>query len=303
MLQCSGDMKTPSFLNALMCVLDVVFNFFLIFPNRNIQLGGLSVPLPGAGMGVAGAALGTALSEAVTAAAMMYMLCFCSKSMKLTKKARWAPDIVCLKKAVRIALPMAFEHGVVSGAQIVSTKIVSPLGTVSVAANSLAVTAESLCYMPGYGVASAATTLVGQSIGAREKEQARGFARLSVLLGVLMMSAAAFIMYIFAPQMFAVLTPDGAVRELGVRVLRIEAFAEPFFACSIVAAGALRGAGDTLVPSVMNLLSMWGIRITMAAFLAPRIGLTGVWIAMCVELCMRGILFLVRLFREKWLEL
>ena len=198
---------------------------------------------------------------------------------------------------------MAFEHGVVSGAQIVSTKIVSPLGTVSVAANSLAVTAESLCYMPGYGVASAATTLVGQSIGAREKEQARGFARLSVLLGALMMSAAAFIMYIFAPQMFAMLTPDGAVRELGVRVLRIEAFAEPFFACSIVAAGALRGAGDTLVPSVMNLLSMWGIRITMAAFLAPRIGLTGVWIAMCVELCMRGILFLVRLFREKWLEL
>lgn len=303
MLQCSGDMKTPSFLNALMCVLDVVFNFFLIFPNRKIQLGGVSVPLPGAGMGVAGAALGTALAEAVTAAAMMYMLCFCSKTMKLTEKAGWALDIDCLKKAVRIALPMAFEHGVVSGAQIVSTKIVSPLGTVSVAANSLAVTAESLCYMPGYGVASAATTLVGQSIGAREKEQARGFARLSVLLGALMMSAAAFIMYIFAPQMFAMLTPDGAVRELGVRVLRIEAFAEPFFACSIVAAGALRGAGDTLVPSVMNLLSMWGIRITMAAFLAPRIGLTGVWIAMCVELCMRGSLFLVRLFREKWLEL
>ena len=85
-------------------------------------------------------------------------------------------------------------------------------------------------------------------------------------------------------------------------MLRIEAFAEPLFACSIVAAGALRGAGDTLVPSIMNLLSMWGIRITMAAFLAPRIGLTGVWIAMCAELCIRGILFLIRLFREKWLE-
>ncbi|KAI4448862.1 hypothetical protein C823_003389 [Eubacterium plexicaudatum ASF492] len=117
-----------------------------------------------------------------------------------------------------------------------------------------------------------------------------------------MMSVTACIMFVFAPQMFAMLTPDTAVQQLGVKVLRIEAFAEPFFACSIVTAGALRGAGDTLIPSVMNLVSMWGIRITMAAFLAPRIGLTGVWIAMCVELCIRGILFLVRLFREKWLE-
>lgn len=301
MLQCSGDMKTPSMLNALMCALDVVFNFFLIFPARHIDAWGSHILVPGAGMGVAGAALGTALSEAVTAVAMLYMLCFRSEMMRLSEKGCWALDLGCLKKALRISLPMAFEHGVVSGAQIVSTKIVSPLGTVSVAANSLSVTAESLCYMPGYGVAAAATALVGQSIGAREKEQARCFARLSVLLGALMMSAAALFMYLFAPWMFAVLTPDAAVRELGVKVLRIEAFAEPFFACSIVTAGALRGAGDTLVPSIMNLLSMWGIRITMAAYLAPRIGLTGVWVAMCIELCIRGILFLIRLFREKWL--
>ncbi len=302
MLQCSGDMKTPSMLNALMCVFDVIFNYFLIFPERNMEIWKWEISIPGAGMGVAGAALGTALSEAVTAAFMLYMLCFRSEVLRVTKKGSWALDKNCLKKAVRISLPMAFEHGVVSGAQIVSTKIVAPLGTVAVAANSLAVTAESLCYMPGYGVAAAATTLVGQSIGAKKKDQARCFARLSVMLGTLMMSAAAFLMYLGAPQMFGMLTPDPAVRELGVKVLRIEAFAEPFFACSIVAAGALRGAGDTLVPSIMNLLSMWGIRITMAAYLAPRIGLTGVWTAMCVELIIRGILFLVRLFREKWLE-
>lgn len=304
MLQCSGDMKTPSILNSLMCVLDIIFNYFLIFPAGNFEILKWKIKIPGAGMGVAGAALGTALAEAVTAVCMLYMLCFRSKvrQLRVTNKGSWALDKNCLKKAVRISLPMAFEHGVVSGAQIVSTKIVAPLGTTAVAANSLAVTAESLCYMPGYGVAAAATTLVGQSIGAKKKEQARCYARLSVLLGTLMMSAAAFLMYVYAPQMFGMLTPDAAVRELGVKVLRIEAFAEPFFACSIVAAGALRGAGDTLIPSIMNLLSMWGIRITMAAYLAPRIGLEGVWTAMCVELCMRGVLFLVRLFREKWME-
>lgn len=301
MLQCSGDMKTPSILNGSMCLLDVVFNFFLIFPTRIMEIGGIEIPVYGAGLGVAGAALGTALAEAVTAVFMLYMLCFRSKTMRIRKKDKWILDENCLKRAVRISLPMAFEHGVLSGAQIVSTKIVSPLGTVSVAANSLAVTAESLCYMPGYGIAAAATTLVGQSIGAGRKGQARDFARLSVLLGAVMMTVTAVLMFVFAPMMFAMLTPDKAVQSLGVRVLQIEAFAEPLFACSIVVAGALRGAGDTLVPSIMNLLSMWGIRITMAAFLAPHIGLTGVWIAMCVELCIRGILFLIRLFREKWL--
>lgn len=303
MLQCSGDMKTPSILNGLMCLLDVVFNFFLIFPARTLEMGGVRLEIYGAGLGVAGASLGTALSELATAAAMLYMLCFRSSVMRLGKEGRWALNIRCLKKAVRISLPMAFEHGVLSGAQIISTKIVSPLGTVSVAANSLAVTAESLCYMPGYGIAAAATTLVGQSIGAKRREQARGFARLSVLLGAVLMTAAAFLMFFFAPEMFSVLTPDVSVQALGVRMLRIEAFAEPLYACSIVAAGALRGAGDTLMPSVISLMSMWGIRITMAAFLAPRIGLAGVWIAMCVELCIRGILFLIRLFREKWLRI
>lgn len=303
MLQCSGDMKTPSILNGIMCALDVIFNFFLIFPARTLEIGSRHVMIYGAGLGVEGAALGTALLELVTALVMLYMLCFRSETMRVTQKGSWALSRRCLRKAVRISVPMAFEHGILSGAQIISTKIVSPLGTVSVAANSLAVTAESLCYMPGYGIASAATTLVGQSIGARRREQARGFARLSVLLGVVMMTAAGFLMFFFAPEMFSILTSDEAVRTLGVQVLRIEVFAEPLYACSIVAAGALRGAGDTLVPSVMNLLSMWGIRISMAAFLAPRIGLKGVWIAMCVELCIRGIFFLLRLFREKWLVL
>ena len=118
---------------------------------------------------------------------------------------------------------MAFEHGVLSGAQIISTKIVSPLGTVSVAANSLAVTAESLCYMPGYGIAAAATTLVGQSVGARRREQARGFARLSVLLGAVLMTMTAFLMFFFAPGMFAMLTGRSGIWEsvcCGLKLLR-----------------------------------------------------------------------------------
>ena len=302
MLQCSGNMKTPSLLNALMCLEDVVFNSLLIFPGYTLPWIGL--PIPGANLGVAGAALGTALAEWVTAGLMLSVLCLRSPALRLRRRPGegWRITRACLSAAARIAVPMAFEQTVRCGAQIASTRIVSPLGNVSIAANSLAVTAESLCYLPGYGVAAAATTLVGQSVGARRRDLARRFARLSVLLGVGMMSAMAIVMFLLAPWMFQLLTPDPQVRELGVLVLRIEVFAEPLFAVSIVAAGAMREAGDTFVPSLLNLVSMWGVRITASALLAPRLGLAGVWLAMCGELCVRGLLFLFRLLRDRWLD-
>lgn len=302
MLQCSGNMRIPSKLNIMMCILDVVLNSLLIFPSRQAAILHMQIWLPGAGLGVMGAALGTALSEVVTAAFMLYAACFRSGHLRLERHGNWRLDGNCLKLAVRLAMPMAFEHMILCGAQIAGTRIVAPLGTVSVAANSLAVTAESLCYMPGYGISAAATTLVGQSIGAGKPGLAKHYAGLSVALGASVMACTGCLMFFGAPYMFTILTPDVQIRTLGAKVLRIEAFAEPLFAVSIVAAGALRGAGDTLVPSIMNLASMWGVRITASFLLAPRFGLAGVWTAMCVELCVRGVLFLVRLIRGKWLE-
>lgn len=302
MLQCSGDMRTPSLLNASMCALDVIFNALFIFPTRQTALFGLALTVPGAGLGVAGAALGTALAEYVTALLMMGAVCFRSPRLRLGRGGRWRLRRTCVTAALRVALPMALEHSVLCSAQVASTAIVAPLGTVAVAANSLAVTAESLCYMPGYGLAAAATTLVGQSLGAGRRDLSKRFAAIAVWMGVIIMGAAGLLMFLFAPQMFALLTPVEEVRALGASVLRIEAFAEPLFAVSIVAVGAMRGAGDTLVPSILNLVSMWGVRITASALLAPRFGLAGVWAAMCGELCVRGLLFLVRLLRGRWLD-
>lgn len=303
MLQCSGDMRTPSVLNVVMCLLDVVFNLLLIFPTRTVSVLGIALVLPGAGLGVAGAALGTVLSEVVVAALMLGATCTRSPLLGLRgHRGSWRPTRRCLATALRISAPVALERALTNGAQVVSTGIVAPLGTVSVAANSLAVTAESICYMPGFGFSAAATTLVGQSIGAGRPDLARRFARLSVGLGMAVMSVMGVLMFALAPQLIGLFTPDLAVRELGAFVLRIEAVAEPLFAAAIVCSGALRGAGDTLMPSVIDLSTMWGIRITLAAYLAPRMGLAGVWVAMALELCVRGSLFLVRLLRERWLR-
>ena len=197
---------------------------------------------------------------------------------------------------------MGCERVVMCGAQIMSTIIVAPLGTVAIAANSFAITAESLCYMPGYGISNAATTLVGQSIGARRRDLTWRFAHISVLMGMAVMALMGVVMYAGAPLIMGIMTPDAEVMALGARILRIEAFAEPMYAASIVAYGVFVGAGDTLIPSIMNLGSIWAVRLSLAAFLAPEYGLEGVWIAMCVELCFRGIIFLTRLYRKKWLK-
>lgn len=303
MLRSCGNMYTPSALNILMCLLDVVFNFFLIFPTRTVDFLGIEMTLPGAGLGVTGAALGTALAYAVVALLLMHALCFRSPELKFTReKGSFRPTKACFSNSIGIALPMGCERVIMCGAQIMSTVIVAPLGTIAIAANSFAITAESICYMPGYGISNAATTLVGQSIGARRKDLTWRFANISVIMGIAVMAIMGVIMYAGAPYIMGIMTPVQEVVDLGSRILRIEAFAEPMYAASIVAYGIFVGAGSTLVPSIMNLGSIWAVRLSLAAILAPAYGLEGVWTAMCIELCFRGMIFLIRLYRKKWLK-
>ncbi len=303
MLRCSGNMHVPSMLGVTMCILDVVFNFFLIFPSREWSLASYSFTMPGAGLGVVGAALGTVAAETVVAGILLWYLWNRSDELKLGgERGGFQPKTKTLKRALRISLPMGLEHFVICGAQIMTTVIVAPLGVFAIAANSFAITAESLCYMPGYGIADAATTLVGQSLGAKRRRLTRSFARITIFMGMAIMGVMGVAMYIFAPQIIGLMTPVEEIRELGIMVLRIEAFAEPMFAASIVGYGVFVGAADTLVPCLMNFFSIWIVRLSLAALLAPTLGLKGVWIAMCVELCFRGVIFLIRLKRERWMK-
>lgn len=303
MLRCSGNTLFPGIVNVGMCVLDVIFNFFLIFSAHDLNIAGMSFRLPGAGLGVTGAAIGTALAETVAAAVMLWYLWRRNKELNLRHShGSFMPGRHCLRRAFRISTPLGIEHTLMCGAQVFITAIVAPLGNVAIAANAFAVTAESLCYMPGYGISEAATTLVGQSLGARRERLARSFAKITVISGIVVMTAMGVVMYVGAPVMMGIISPVEAICSLGTEVLRIEAFAEPMFAASIVAYGVFIGAGDTLVPAGMNLGSIWGVRLTLAAILAPITGLKGVWIAMAIELCFRGAIFLLRLRTDRWLR-
>lgn len=305
MLRCAGNMKVPGLLNVAMCVLDVAFNFFLIFPMREISLFGLEILMPGAGLGVLGAALGTVSAEILCAGAMLYWVCRRQPDLWLRNgdgRKSYRPTRDVLRRGAKIAVPMTLEHIIFCGAQITITVIVAPLGVVAIAANAFAVTAESLCYMPGFGIGEAATTLCGQSYGARRYDLVRRFAWLTTALGMGIMTFMGVLMYVGAHFMMGIMSPVDAIVDLGAEVLRIEAWAEPMYAASIVAYGAFVGVGDTVLPATMNFGSIWLVRIPLAAILAPAMGLKGVWVAMAAELTFRGIIFLCRLRFARWLR-
>ena len=288
MLQATGNMKIPSMVEISACILDVGFNYVFIYV---------------LGMGVKGAAIGTGLATLITHAyALWYLFCKSPELNIMQDRSSWIPDRRSLKAAFSISGPMWLQNIIMRGAYVMSTVIVAPLGTIAIAANSFAITAESFCYMPGYGLSEAATSLVGQSIGAGRRELAKQFAWISTGLAAGMMTILGILMYIFAPQMMGVLTNDSEVIALGVKVLRIEAFAEFMYAVSIVGHGSCLGAGDTMIPTLINFGSMWVVRIGLALWLCPIFGLAGYWIAMCIELNVRGLVFGLRIKGNGWMK-
>lgn len=284
----SGNMKVPSMVSLAMCVLDVGFNYLFIFVM---------------GLGVRGAALGTGLAELC---AGVFLLVYASRispalCLKGFRKS-WRRAGRINRQALDISWPLWLQNLISRGAYIAATVLVAPLGTIAIAANSFAIIAEGFCYLPGYGMQDAATTLVGQSLGAGRRELARGFSKITIVSGAAMMTLLAVLMWLSATPVMGLLSQDAEVIALGAECLRIEAWAELLYGVSIVAYGCCVGAGDTLVPSIINLLSMWVIRLGLALVLIPGMGLVGYWVAMAVELSVKGLIFAVRIRGGRWMD-
>lgn len=282
MLQGAGNTKLPGLLQIVMCVLDVIFNLFFIFGCR---------------LGVAGAALGTALAEVISSSILTFWI-FC-KDPILKGRTRVCFTRHSILRAMQIGIPVSAEQFIMSSAYVTFTRIVSGLGSMAVAANSFAITAESLCYMPGYGISAAATGVIGQCVGAGNEKMGRQIGWRAVGLGAALMTVSGVVMFAGANLLMQILTPVTEIQQMGASCLRMEAFAEPMYGASIVVTGVLRGKGDTLGPTILSFISMWCIRIPLAVFFTRSMGLVGAWLAMLIELNFRGLVFMLW-FKLRW---
>lgn len=304
-LRCMGDTKTPLKYNLMTNIINVIGNFLLIYPTREITLFGSSFTMPGAGWGVAGAATATVFATAFSATCMTLTLFLRKGPLQVHLHEDYRPHREILSQALRLGVPSFLERATISVGQICTTAMITGLGTAAIAAHQLANTGESLCYMPIFGFATAATTLVAQNLGAGDKERAYQQGRLCNWMAVGVMCCTSAVMFALAPQIIRIFSDDPQVIALGSQVLRIEAFAEPFFAIASVVGGVLRGAGDTKWPFYISLAGMWLLRVPVAFVLINGFGwsLHAVWVGMALDLIVRGLISLWRFKKRAWLHI
>ena len=307
MLFCSvyrgcGDTRTPLWINSGVNVLNVIGNFFLIYPTRLVNLFGLSFTMPGAGWGVNGAAAATAFSMMVGGVVAVGLVFRRESPFRISLKQSYRVDWLLTRQIFKISFPAIMERLCMSGAQIVITASIASLGTITIAANTVYLTAESIAFMPGFAFSTAVTTLVGQALGAGKPKLAEKYTYTCLISSMVVMVLAGGVLFFFAEPLVRIFTPDQQVIALAAQCLCIVAFLEPPQSGAQVLAGALRGAGDTLWPLIITLAGMWGIR-AIGALICIRVlgmGLPAACVCMLIESFVRLVLFWLRFRTGKW---
>lgn len=297
-----GDTKTPLKINIAMNILNVVGNYLLINGNHTIHIGSLSIPMIGAGWGVTGAAVSTGFAWLVGGATMTIMLFKKKDPTRISIRDSFKPDGALIKRVVTLSVPAMLERICMSSSGIIVTRSIASLGTTVMAANTLYITAESISFMPGFAFATAATTLVGQSLGARKPKLAMRYAYWTAGLGAVILAIAGFALHRFAEPLVDLFTNEAGVIPLAAQCLRIVAWIQPVQVCAWIFAGALRGAGDTRWPFYITAVCNWGVR-TLGSWLFITkfgMGLPEAVICMCADSSLRCLLTYLRFLSGKW---
>ncbi|MFV0395829.1 MAG: MATE family efflux transporter [Coprobacillaceae bacterium] len=295
-LRGAGDSKTPMLVNVLMNLINIILNFILIYPTRDIM--GISVY--GANLGVNGAAMATAISL-VIGGVLMAIVFFKNKQLEISKQ-----DLHFhfndMRESIKIGVPICMERIVICFGHIFFASLVSKLGVLSLAAHSIALTAEQAFYIPGYGMQAAASTLIGNALGEREEKKVKDITFAITFMTFIIMTFLAILLFIFASQVMKLFTTDPEVIALGSSILRIVSLSEPLFGILVILEGVFNGMGDTKAPFIYSCITMWGIRILGAICMIQvfHFGIEAVWVMMVLDNVARCLLLGRRFILGKW---
>ena len=299
-LRASGDTRTPMRCNLLINALNVVLNYLLIYEPHAVSLFGLQIAVPGAGMGVIGAAWATAVSMTVGGILMTAALW---RHPRLSPRGRsLRPDGEILRPCLRVAVPAALQRFGTSFGYVAFSSLINGIGTVSTAAHTIANTAESAFYIPAYGIQTAAATLSGNASGMRDQRYMRSVTKTLLILEASMMTVSGTLLFLLAERMMGMFTPDPEVIKLGATVLRMVAVTEPLYGVAVVLEGIFQGVGDTMYAFGCNIAGMWGVRVlgTAITVRALGFGLPAAWGCMIAHNILLFILFLLRYRGGRW---
>lgn len=299
-LRSVGDTKSPMVVGIFVNIINIILNFFLIYPTRDISLLGASFTVYGGGFGIQGAALASAAAYTFGGIAITVKLW---RHKEISPKGQsLRPDIKILRPCLKVALPNMFQRFATSLGYVAFASMINSLGETSTAAHTIANTVESAFYIPGYGMQTAAATLAGNACGAVDKEKLNNLAKTIIPLVVVLMILSGGLLFIFAPQLMLLFSKDGEVIELGTTVLRMVAVSEPFYGVPIVIEGIMQGTGKTVTPFIFNVLGMWCVRIS-GTFICTQLlslGLISAWACMIGHNLLLFVLFIVHYATGRW---
>lgn len=295
-LRGAGDTKTPMKAGILTNLVNVVLNFLLIFPTRKIW----GIYVPGADLGVVGAAIASAISFVVGSIYITVVLW--RHPVISPRKQSLRPDMVILRPCMKIALPNMLQRFGTSLGYVAYASMVNSIGDVATATHSIANTVESLFYIPGYGMQAAAATLAGNAYGARDRARLKRTAAMFIPLVIVLMTACAGLLFAFARPLMDIFSNSPKVIDLGTKVLRMVALSEPFYGVPIIVEGMMHGVGKTKRPFLYNITGMWGVRIV-GTFICTQwlgMGLVSAWACMIAHNMLLFVLYIITWFRGSW---
>ena len=295
-LRAAGDTKTPMKIGLWVNAINVTLNFLLIYPTR--QIGRFTVP--GAGLGVIGAAIASAAAFAFGGIAITAVLW--RHPMVSPRGQRFRPDWGILRPCMRVAMPNMLQRFGTSLGYVAFASMINALGEVATAAHTIANTVESAFYIPGYGMQTAAATLAGNAYGARDRQRLKELAEMFIPIEVVLMVISGGALFVSAPALMGIFSDSPEVIGLGTTVLRMVALSEPCYGFSIIVEGMMQGLGNTRKPFVYNILGMWGVRIV-GTFICTTFfggGLVAAWGCMIAHNLLLFALFLLCYLRGSW---
>ncbi len=299
-LRAAGDTKTPMKIGVLTNVINIILNTLLIYETREVSVFEMQFVMPGAGLGVAGAAAASAV--AFTVGGIYITAVLWRHPMVSPRGEKLRPDMDILRPCMQVALPNMLQRFGTSLGYVAFAAMINSLGEVATAAHTIANTVESAFYIPGYGMQTAAATLAGNAYGAHDKKKMENLAAIFIPIEIGLMICSGGLLFVSAPALVGIFSKSAEVIALGVTVLRMVAVSEPFYGFSIIVEGFMMGVGRTRAPFVYNIIGMWCVRIV-GTFICTQIfdmGLVSAWACMIAHNLLLFVLFLICYIRGTW---
>jgi len=290
-LRGAGDTRTPMYAAGVSNIVNVILSFVLIFGFGPIEA-----------RGIYGAAEAVVVARAFGLIVTLFVLFTGKCVLKPTWQRMIKAEIDIIKKILFVGLPASLEQVIMQGGFLVMQLLVVWMGTVEAAVYQIGMSVNSLAFMPVFGLALSATTLVGQNLGAKDPDKAEKSGLQTMYISVVLISVIAVLMFVFSRELASLYSSDPEVIELGSAVIRIFAIAEPSLAVMNVMSASLRGAGDIRFIMFTSLVSIWGIRVFLSYILERffQMGIIGMWYAIFIDLSVRALFYWLRFRAGKW---